>query len=69
MYNVHISDHVTCSHFHHPSWNTLATSFRLWFTLIQIVGPLVHHYWSITIEQGYDYSAIVYNLIRIHIHI
>jgi hypothetical protein len=26
VYNVQICNHATCSHFHHPLWNTFATN-------------------------------------------
>ncbi len=29
MYNVHTCDYATCPHFHHPLWDTFATSFQL----------------------------------------
>ncbi len=29
VYNVRICDHATCSHFHHPLWDTFVISFQL----------------------------------------
>jgi len=61
-------NHVACSHFHHPLWNTFVTRFLLWFPLIHLVQPLAHHYWSTIIQLYYDYNTITYNLIKIHSH-
>jgi hypothetical protein len=29
LYNVHTCDYATCSHYHHPLWDTFGTSFQL----------------------------------------
>jgi hypothetical protein len=68
MYDVHTCDHATCSHFHHPLWGTFVTSFQLWFPLIQLIWPLMCHYYSTSVQLCYDYNTTSYNIIRIHIH-
>jgi hypothetical protein len=44
-YNVHTCDHATCPCVHHPLYNTFAINFLLWFPLIQVVQPIVCHYY------------------------
>ncbi len=62
MYNVYTLCHMTTFP---PPMHTFATNLQLQFLLIQLVQPLQ----SIIVQLCYDHNAIVYNLIRIHIHI
>jgi hypothetical protein len=57
-----------CPHFHHPLWDTFATSFWFWLPLKQLVQPLMHHYSNTNVQLCYNYNTTTYNLIRIHIH-
>jgi hypothetical protein len=68
VYNVHTCDHAMCPHFHNPLWDTFTTNFLLWFPLIQLIGPLMHHYWITNVKLCCDYCVTIYNLIRIQIH-
>jgi len=44
MYNVHTCNHVMCRYLHHLLWDTFVTSFRLWFSLIELVWSLVYQF-------------------------
>jgi len=61
MYNVHTCDHATYAYFHHPLWDTFATSFWLWFPLIQLVWSLVCDYENIIVQLCYDHNTVTYN--------
>jgi hypothetical protein len=50
MYNVHTCDHATCSHFHHPLWDTFVISFLNMIPIDTINMatnvPLLKYYYS-----------------------
>jgi hypothetical protein len=68
MYDVHTCDHAMCLNFHCSLWNTFATSFQLWLQLIELLGPLMRHYWTTNVQICCDYGASTYNSIKIQIH-
>jgi hypothetical protein len=59
MYNVHTCDHATCPHFHHPLWDTFATSFFIMIfidTINMVVNvPLLKYYCSNMLWLQYNY--------------
>jgi hypothetical protein len=46
VYDVRTWNHATCPHIHCPLQDIFITNFWLWFTLIQLIGPLMHYYWT-----------------------
>jgi hypothetical protein len=44
MYNVHTCDHDACPQFHHPLWDTFATSFFIMIPINTINMATSGHY-------------------------
>jgi hypothetical protein len=69
VYDVHTCNYATCLHFHHTLiWDSFKINSQLWFPFIQLVGPLMHHYWTTNVQLCCNDCATTYYFLKVQIH-